>query len=1004
MRTMIRRISSVILCAALVLCLCYPTEGKVSAAEEAKGTVYYFSSTDGNDANDGLSPETPFYSLKKAEELSLKGGDSLLLKRGDTWYGSVTLELNKGSKEEPIKISAYGDTEADKPDLRFYTGSVTEAATENVLIIRNANGVEISEISVGYGNSGIRFEYDTLNNRYVRITDCYFHDIYGVTQKNAFAEMAFSAAMYWVYAGKENYKLSDQYPVSDVYIDKCIAYDAGSLTGYTSGVKNLYMTECQATYNGYYGTVITAMGGYIDKCVFDNNGSRSMLVGSAGIMISADNFTIKNSIISNQQRQDDDPDGCGIDFEWLNKNVTVDNCLISGNAGVGVMFFTSGIGGNLGTNRGTNYGCIIKNCKFSKNNTNKGNIGGYDIYAVNGACGDCAVKNNQYVPNRLADDWILGIPISYSYTEFSNISDVATIDCEVTDNEKVSAIASDYDPRNSESTDDESGSSWNWYTDNVFSFSEDYQTETALSGLWNYYVREVVTNVYTPLAYNSETMRWEAPTEMGMAYIWRGAVHTSAAATDTQDYQTVIQFVAPYAGTVSVSFPNGITVSSGSDDGVNLSFWADAGSDQRFTNVLYTAGTTAIQTYIVEVSAGQILNFLIHRNGNNNGDTVAIDPTITYQINNIDSSKGVYSFAGDYQTETSVSGLWNYYVREIVTNSYTPLGYNDSMNRWEAPAAMGAAYIWKSGMHTSGTYSEDAAYQTCLQFVAPKSGKIIVSFPNGIWVSPESTDGISLSFWANGVSDKRFSNAQYQAGTTSIPEYEVEVAKGQKLNFLLHCIQSNEGDTVVINPTITYMDYYDVSEYRGGEVYTYPEKAGSVFAGWYKDEQFTEPIDVETTTGMAWAKFVDETVLSVKCQLSADVKTDDATTNLRMLTSVDCLDYGSVGFIVKVNGQIITTKRSTTVYRSVTALQDMEAYTVTPKKAFCDASEYFVAYSILEIPQKAFGSTFEVIPMWTTADGTHVTGAVKVFSISDNIDLDGLYVGDEGSAGYEYWE
>lgn len=439
MKRVTKQISRVIIGAVVMLLCLYPPITGEASVEETNGTVYYFSSTDGNDANDGLSPETPFQSLKKAEELSLKAGDALLLKRGDIWYGKVTLEVSKGSKEQPIVISAYGDEKAERPSLRYYTGYVREDVTENVLTLRNANGVEISDLMVGFANSGICFEYDTLNNQYLRITNCHFHDIYGVTQANGFFKtMPFSAGMYWRWAGEKSHaeiEAAGEYAVEDVYVEECTAYDAGSLTGYNEGVKNLHMSKCVAENNGCYGTVITARGGSMDRCVFNNNGTRPMPVGSTGIMISAVDFTITNSIISNQQRQGDDPDGCGIDFEWCSRNVTIDNCLFEGNAGVGIMFFTSGNNGNLGENPGTNYDCTVKNCKFVNNNRNIGNIGGYDIFAVNAGCGGCVVENNEY----LMDDSTGCETIGFELLLGDN-------DCKMENNVQIDAVAEDYNP------------------------------------------------------------------------------------------------------------------------------------------------------------------------------------------------------------------------------------------------------------------------------------------------------------------------------------------------------------------------------------------------------------------------------------------------------------------------------------------------------------------------------------------------------------------------------
>lgn len=435
MKKTIKQICCVIVGVAATLCFFRPIVGK-AAEETEKGTVYYFSSTEGDDTNSGLSPEEPFQNLAKAEELNLKAGDQLLFKRGDIWYGTVTLDLNGGSKENPIVISAYGDEEEERPSFRYYKGHVQEGVEAVAMVLRNTNGVEISDIMVGYANAGIRFEYDTLNNKYLRITNCHFHDIYGVTQFDYMPLISFSCGMYWRWVGEDSYDPEvDGFTVEEVYVDKCTAYDAGSLTGYTSGVKDFYMTECVAEYNGYYGTVVTATGGYIDRCVFKNNGTRSMPPGSCGIMISANDFTIKNSIIADQQRQGDDPDGCGIDFEWRNRNITVDNCLFEGNAGVGIMFFTSGNDGSLGENVGTNYDCVVKNCKFVNNNTNIGNIGGYEIFAVNAGCDGCVVEDNEYVIDYSTDCET----VSFSLLNGEN-------NCELENNVQVDAIAENYNP------------------------------------------------------------------------------------------------------------------------------------------------------------------------------------------------------------------------------------------------------------------------------------------------------------------------------------------------------------------------------------------------------------------------------------------------------------------------------------------------------------------------------------------------------------------------------
>ena len=81
------------------------------------GVIYYFSA-DGDDANDGLSPQTPLRSIAKLNALDLKPSDGVMFRRGDAWRGKIT--TRKG-----VTYSAYG--KGEKP--RIY-GSPCDAAVE----------------------------------------------------------------------------------------------------------------------------------------------------------------------------------------------------------------------------------------------------------------------------------------------------------------------------------------------------------------------------------------------------------------------------------------------------------------------------------------------------------------------------------------------------------------------------------------------------------------------------------------------------------------------------------------------------------------------------------------------------------------------------------------------------------------------------------------------------------------------------------------------------------
>lgn len=78
------------------------TFGSASLAQ----TTYYVAAN-GNDGNDGRSTATPFQSLTKVSALALLPGDQLLLRRGDTFRGTLRIRRS-GSAAQPIVFDAYG--------------------------------------------------------------------------------------------------------------------------------------------------------------------------------------------------------------------------------------------------------------------------------------------------------------------------------------------------------------------------------------------------------------------------------------------------------------------------------------------------------------------------------------------------------------------------------------------------------------------------------------------------------------------------------------------------------------------------------------------------------------------------------------------------------------------------------------------------------------------------------------------------------------------------------
>lgn len=70
--------------------------------ETYTGTAYYVSNQ-GDDGNDGLSPETAWATLDRVNQASLEYGDAVFFERGGTWR-NTTVETKEG-----VTYSAYGE-------------------------------------------------------------------------------------------------------------------------------------------------------------------------------------------------------------------------------------------------------------------------------------------------------------------------------------------------------------------------------------------------------------------------------------------------------------------------------------------------------------------------------------------------------------------------------------------------------------------------------------------------------------------------------------------------------------------------------------------------------------------------------------------------------------------------------------------------------------------------------------------------------------------------------
>ena len=183
----------------------------------------------------------------------------------------------------------------------------------------------------------------------------------------------------------------------------------------------------------------------------------------------------------------------------------------------------------------------------------------------------------------------------------------------------------------------------------------------------------------------------------------------------------------------------------------------------------------------------------------------------------------------------------------------------------------------------------------------------------------------------------------------------------------------------VINPMVSYAadadNYLSVAQYRnqGGKNIAPNAPEGKVFAGWYKDAEFTKPWGESITAEKAYAKFVNKEVLSVKWQILDATESDSKITDARFITTVDSEYYKEVGFVLTVNGRATAPQMSDTVYERIAGWVDGNQNYYEPT-VFDATSKYFMVWELLEVPNEAFATDITVDAVWTTLDGTTVSG------------------------------
>lgn len=151
---------------------------EAAATTELPG-VYYVDAVNGNDNNDGKTPESAWKSLAKINSTTFSANESILFKAGDIWTGQL-YPKGSGISGSPIVIDKYGTGNKPIIDGNGMTGTA-------VLYLYNQEYWEINNLEItNDGESaadrrGVRIEvdnYGTANHIYLK--NLYVHNIKGI--------------------------------------------------------------------------------------------------------------------------------------------------------------------------------------------------------------------------------------------------------------------------------------------------------------------------------------------------------------------------------------------------------------------------------------------------------------------------------------------------------------------------------------------------------------------------------------------------------------------------------------------------------------------------------------------------------------------------------------------------------------------------------------------------------------------------------------------------------
>ena len=267
--------------------------------------IYYVSSSNGNDNNNGLSPLTPFKTLKKITDMVIKKGDKVLLKCNDLWNETLTINNEDDFNNDHILVSSYGVGEmptlssfktTKNKDWEIYYDGIYR------INLKNLDGFETDYINVGF-----LLDKGTEEIYYNRVRNI----------SNIKENMDFYADETYLY-------LKCDINPSDKFKELYIILRSNLITA----KNNIVINGLKLENTGGHGIIGLRKNCIVENCYINNCGGSVLFPDTFtrfgnGIEISnGENILIKNNIISNCY---------DVGFTIQGENIVNENTFVEGN-------------------------------------------------------------------------------------------------------------------------------------------------------------------------------------------------------------------------------------------------------------------------------------------------------------------------------------------------------------------------------------------------------------------------------------------------------------------------------------------------------------------------------------------------------------------------------------------------------------------------------------------------------------------------------------------------